>query len=211
MIANFGFFDLDAAFSAAFVFVLVDSIYSHTGRSSSVENIRKASEILNYLSSQGNKAAEKRGADINQMCNHLGVSFHENLQNTNGLLQDNNESQGPETELDGTESGSQQNCEQRPLTDNRRREDVHITECTLPQQELSPSQFDWAQAAATFFDQNLSDPQDTQKSMAAALSFGEGGNEICSSLYLDDFSLTGVVETDWAELGKQLASQNELL
>ncbi|KAK6226070.1 hypothetical protein QIS74_02117 [Colletotrichum tabaci] len=214
IIANFGFFDLDAAFSAAFVFVLVDSIHVRASHPSSIVQIRKASEVLEHLASQGNIAAQKRRADIIQMCNHLGVSFNEDT---------NERADRSPMEIDGVrvnEAGTddadgqtqhQHDEDGRLIPVRRRDQDLHRVEDTVPQNELSSSsQFDWAQAAATLLDHSLADTQDQQQSMAAALSFGEGGNEMLGSLYPEDFSLTGVVETDWAEFARQLASQNEL-
>ncbi|OLN89944.1 hypothetical protein CCHL11_10120 [Colletotrichum chlorophyti] len=212
LIANFGFFDLDAAFSAAFVFVLVDRIHANTSQLPSKTTICKASGILEHLSSQGNIAAGKRRADIDQMCAHLGISFHDNSQDKdNGARLDKVGPHGPAGEADGAHSRGQEPDEHpssaaAALTQN---ENLARAECTRSQNEASASHFDWAQAAATLFDHSLADAQEQQQSMAAALSFGEGGNEIFNSLYLEDFSLTGVVETDWAEFSKQLASQNE--
>lgn len=73
--AKFGFFDLDATFSAAFVFVLVEAIGAGDRRDSNLARITAALGLLEYLSAHGNKAAGKRQADIEQMCRHLKVSL----------------------------------------------------------------------------------------------------------------------------------------
>ncbi|KAH6689815.1 fungal-specific transcription factor domain-containing protein, partial [Plectosphaerella plurivora] len=74
IIANFGFFDLDATFSAAFVFVLIERIYPSSTNGNGVANIQRASEIMQYLASRGNKAAAKRHADLERICSHIGLS-----------------------------------------------------------------------------------------------------------------------------------------
>ncbi|WQF81651.1 hypothetical protein CDEST_06665 [Colletotrichum destructivum] len=215
IIANFGFFDLDAAFSAAFVFVLVDSIHARASHPSSIVQIRKASEILKHLASQGNFAAQKRRADINQMCSHLGVSFNEDADERADIspmeIDGVRVNEAGTDDADGQTQHHQHDEDGRLIPFRSRDQDLHRVEDTVLQHELpSSSQLDWAQAAATLLDHSLADTQDQQQSMAAALSFGEGGNEMLGGLYLEDFSLTGVVETDWAEFARQLASQNEL-
>ncbi|KAL2826097.1 hypothetical protein BDW59DRAFT_161222 [Aspergillus cavernicola] len=72
LIANFGFFDLDAIFSAAFVFVLAGTIYPN--KESCWRDINLALDVLDQLSLHGNKASSNRRADILQMCDHLGIS-----------------------------------------------------------------------------------------------------------------------------------------
>ncbi|KAL5042077.1 hypothetical protein BDW71DRAFT_200866 [Aspergillus fruticulosus] len=72
LLANFGFFDLDAIFSVAFVLVLAGTIYPSKGSYS--RDIHLALDLLNHLSLNGNKAARNRRADIVQMCDHLGIT-----------------------------------------------------------------------------------------------------------------------------------------
>ncbi|KAL0934895.1 uncharacterized protein CTRU02_209486 [Colletotrichum truncatum] len=202
LIANFGFFDLDAAYSAAFVFVLVDSVAINTTQPCGVSKIRTAFNIVKHLSVQGNKAAAKRSAEIEQTCNHLGISFHEEPEEN---------VQGPRSVLSGLEDIAQLSRGNGDSGTERTQEgDMHQGEPALPDSNLSTTHFDWTQAAATLFDCSASGSRGAQQSMAAALSFAEGGNEMFNSVWLDDFSLTGVVETDWAELDKQLTSQSRV-
>ncbi|KAL3460977.1 hypothetical protein BJX64DRAFT_278118 [Aspergillus heterothallicus] len=72
LLANFGFFDLDAIFSVAFVFVLARTIYP--GKGSYNRDINLTLDLLNHLSLHGNKAAHNRRADILQMCDQIGIS-----------------------------------------------------------------------------------------------------------------------------------------
>lgn len=75
--AKFGFFDLDAIFSTAFVFVLAEVAVrpQETNRSDGVgrQRIRGAASMMEYLSSCGNRVATKRLADIRQMCSYLDL------------------------------------------------------------------------------------------------------------------------------------------
>ncbi|KAH6989083.1 hypothetical protein BKA56DRAFT_641098 [Ilyonectria sp. MPI-CAGE-AT-0026] len=190
LIANFGFFDLDATFSAAFVFVLVEAFYPTPTRSVGVSGIPKASRIMQYLAAQGNRAAEKRRADLEQICNFLGITY-------------------PQDQDEGVPVGEESVCttavpepEEGALSTHALSIDAAGQPEASATQDDSP-QFDWAEAAATFFDQqpNMTIDQD----MINNLSFAEGGH-IPSSFYLDDFTLTGVIETDWEEFSKQLTS-----
>ncbi|KAL2821151.1 hypothetical protein BJX63DRAFT_379487 [Aspergillus granulosus] len=72
LLANFGFFDLDAIFSVAFVFVLAATIYP--GKGSYNRDINLTLDLLNHISFHGNKAARNRRTDILQMCHLLGIS-----------------------------------------------------------------------------------------------------------------------------------------
>lgn len=72
-IAKFGFFDLDAIFSAAFVFVMA-AVYGENN-TSRIAEIRSALNLLEFLSNCGNKAASCRLADIRQMCSRLGIDI----------------------------------------------------------------------------------------------------------------------------------------
>jgi proline utilization trans-activator len=73
IIAKFGFFDLDAIFSAAFVFVLTAVSPVHASRR--IVELRSAISLLEYLSSVGNKAAGNRLVDISQMCARLDIDL----------------------------------------------------------------------------------------------------------------------------------------
>lgn len=66
-LAKFGFFDLDSTVSAAFIFVLVEVIHVETNLKSGIQGIRRALEVLQYLIEYGNKAAEKRYVDVEQI------------------------------------------------------------------------------------------------------------------------------------------------
>ncbi|KAJ4983091.1 hypothetical protein SVAN01_11430 [Stagonosporopsis vannaccii] len=77
LIARFGFFDLDAAVSSAFVFLLVESTHSAGSTQSGTQGIAAAVDILSFLSENGNKAAERRLRDVQHLCDHLGIILDE--------------------------------------------------------------------------------------------------------------------------------------
>lgn len=67
--ARYGFFDLDATFSAAFVLVMVGFV--DKTQSQPPKALDQASKVLQFLSRSGNTAAERRLQDITQSCSHV--------------------------------------------------------------------------------------------------------------------------------------------
>ncbi|KAM5526735.1 hypothetical protein FOXYSP1_20854 [Fusarium oxysporum f. sp. phaseoli] len=185
LIAIFGFFDLDAAFSAAFVFVLVESIYSHTQKIDATSGIQRASSIMQFLAAKGNMAAARRRTDIERMCHHLGIDVSR-IPEDQAVRQERHEhiadEHGGEGGYDHHDAGPGQTMS------SIIQDEANIT----PEDSCH---FDWAKAAATFFDQ------------LTGLSHGEGGI-ITTGFSLDDFALTGGVEADWADFHTQLAPKD---
>ncbi|THZ87636.1 hypothetical protein D6C83_09438, partial [Aureobasidium pullulans] len=79
-IARFGFFDLDATFSAAFVLIM---LRIEDGKSlRPPDEILEACRVLQYLSIAGNRMAGRRLRDINDFCIRVwptAPSIHETL------------------------------------------------------------------------------------------------------------------------------------
>ncbi|KAH8168289.1 fungal specific transcription factor domain-containing protein [Sarocladium implicatum] len=75
--AKFGFFDLDALFSAAFVFVLGETM--DLEGETSARGIARSASLMQYLGAVGNKVAVKRLMDIEQMCTHLNIAVEESI------------------------------------------------------------------------------------------------------------------------------------
>ncbi|KAH6695691.1 fungal-specific transcription factor domain-containing protein [Plectosphaerella plurivora] len=67
-LARFGFFDLDATFSAAFILIMKGFIH---GTKSPPAELRLAGEALGFLSREGNKAARQRLSDMMQLSSHV--------------------------------------------------------------------------------------------------------------------------------------------
>jgi proline utilization trans-activator len=71
--ARYGFFDLDATFSAAFVLVMVG--FLDKSQINPPGALDQASKVLHFLSRSGNLAAERRLQDIAQSCSHVWPSY----------------------------------------------------------------------------------------------------------------------------------------
>jgi hypothetical protein len=187
---------LDAAFSAAFVFVLVESIYPHTQKIDATSGIQRASDIMQFLAAKGNMAAARRRTDIERMCHHLGIGISR-IPEDQAVRQERYEyiadEHGGEGGYDHHDSGPGQT----------------MISSFQDEADITPEDschFDWAKAAATFFDQregNLMNSQD----LVTGLAHGEGGI-ITTGFSLDEFTFTGVVEEDWADFRNQLAPKD---
>ncbi|KAH7322605.1 fungal-specific transcription factor domain-containing protein [Stachybotrys elegans] len=69
-IALFGYFDLDATFSAAFILAMVGFINSDE-EPKPPQGLDESARILKYLCKAGNKAAERRLYDLKQFCRQV--------------------------------------------------------------------------------------------------------------------------------------------
>ncbi|KAJ5316717.1 hypothetical protein N7508_001225 [Penicillium antarcticum] len=72
-IPRYGFFDLDATFSAAFVLVMVGFLDPSQGNPPLA--LDQAFEVLQFLSHAGNSAAERRLQDIAHSCSHVWPDY----------------------------------------------------------------------------------------------------------------------------------------
>ncbi|OQD83581.1 hypothetical protein PENANT_c016G01491 [Penicillium antarcticum] len=73
MSTRYGFFDLDATFSAAFVLVMVGFLDPSQGNPPLA--LDQAFEVLQFLSHAGNSAAERRLQDIAHSCSHVWPDY----------------------------------------------------------------------------------------------------------------------------------------
>ncbi|CAG9940284.1 unnamed protein product [Clonostachys rosea f. rosea IK726] len=69
-IALFGYFDLDATFSAAFILAMM-GLVENNEESRPPEGLSQSAMILKYLGKAGNKAAERRLNELRQFCLHV--------------------------------------------------------------------------------------------------------------------------------------------
>ncbi|KAF4312181.1 hypothetical protein GTA08_BOTSDO12076 [Botryosphaeria dothidea] len=76
LLAVFGYFDLDATFSVAFVLIMTSIIHTD-GTPSQHHGIRDAILLLEYMAHHGNEAAEIRKRDIEQMCRVVWPCHHD--------------------------------------------------------------------------------------------------------------------------------------
>ncbi|OQE05714.1 hypothetical protein PENVUL_c022G01821 [Penicillium vulpinum] len=87
-IPRYGFFDLDATFSAAFVLVMVG--FLDKSQSQPPSALDQASRVLQFLSQSGNLAAERRLQDIAQSYSHVWPNhvFNANASHSDATSQD---------------------------------------------------------------------------------------------------------------------------
>ncbi|TDZ19579.1 Proline utilization trans-activator [Colletotrichum orbiculare MAFF 240422] len=74
--APFAFFDLDAAFSAAFVLIMRGFAHKNDSQKPPPPELLKAMEVLEYLSDAGNKAAAHRLKEVRQFACHVWARAH---------------------------------------------------------------------------------------------------------------------------------------
>ncbi|KAM5356448.1 hypothetical protein ACJ41O_003094 [Fusarium nematophilum] len=68
-LALFGYFDLDATFSAAFVLTMMGFVEGDLQEPP--EGLKQAAQVLKYLSNAGNSAAQRRLHELKQFCAHV--------------------------------------------------------------------------------------------------------------------------------------------
>ncbi|KAK2031066.1 hypothetical protein LX32DRAFT_662090 [Colletotrichum zoysiae] len=76
ILTTFGFFDLDAIFSAAFIMILtliIDSTCEEGGKLAPRPGLSEALEILDYLAGRGNEFALQRAQEVRRMRDHLSA------------------------------------------------------------------------------------------------------------------------------------------
>lgn len=180
--APFGFFDLDALFSVAFVFVLAESVPSDIGSRQGAHDLKTAMEIFDYLGERGNKASLQRKMEIEQMCNHIGVSVQENNNVTSPLRIRSSSRQQvaipPQPGINQTSHATIRDVEQN-LDDSSGYLD--------PSLQISERPPRWEN------DINLDDTFS-----------GSDPRDVYTIYQSNDLMLSGSVELDWEELERQL-------
>lgn len=73
-LAPFAFFDLDAAFSAAFVLIMRGFAHKNDSQKPPPPELQQAIDVLEYLSGAGNNAASQRLKEIRQFSAHVWAS-----------------------------------------------------------------------------------------------------------------------------------------
>ncbi|KZN84610.1 Proline utilization trans-activator [Penicillium chrysogenum] len=180
LIAPFGFFDLDALFSVAFVLILAGSAFCDAQKMGVVHGLKRAMSLFDYLAERGNRASLCRKSDIEQMCNHVGVSL--------GRA--------------GTPSGDLQNT---PTPTHH----PAITPRYDPAAEIirSPQQPDQSGNQSGYL-HPLRDPGppplwQTENSLYDSFS-GSVPRDLYTIYQNNDLALSGSIELDWEELERQL-------
>lgn len=173
-IARYGFFDLDATFSAAFILAMIGFINDQSDPPSA---LGEAFVVLRFLSEAGNLAAEQRLQDIQQSCLHVWPNNSTRYKQNDGCRQ------GPS----GTPSTPSQPPQPRSHTPLAADDFGSLQE---ESRFLEP----WMhpETASGAFDMQVGWNMDL-------LGEAEG---IYSSFYDPTLPLTGVDYTDWVEIEK---------
>ncbi|CAN9423932.1 unnamed protein product [Alternaria alternata] len=194
LLAKFGYFDLDAAISAAFIFILVESLQSVGSPRSGLHGIRSATSILQYLTKHGNKAAAKRMLDVEHICQHLGIGI--SVPTIAGSPAAAAAAEGPSDNLDhGALRDRLPSAEDTTMSNKSHAADTY-QEPTL----------------ATNWRQALFELPDHTSRFSNSLGFDNESYDIPSiddigDFNLDfgnDFMLTGADEIDWEEFERQI-------
>ncbi|CAN9373722.1 unnamed protein product [Alternaria alternata] len=192
LLAKFGYFDLDAAISAAFIFILVESLQSVGSPRSGLHGIRSATSILQYLTKHGNKAAAKRMLDVEHICQHLGIGISvPTIAGSPAAA-----AEGPSDNLD---HGAL--CDRLPSAEDTTMSNKSHAADTYQEPTLATN---WRQA--------LFELPDHTSRFSNSLGFDNESYDIPSiddigDFNLDfgnDFMLTGADEIDWEEFERQI-------
>jgi proline utilization trans-activator len=191
LLAKFGYFDLDAAVSAAFVFVLVESLQSTGSPRSGLHGIRGATSILQYLVKYGNKAAEKRMSDVEHICQHLGIEI-----GIPTVVASPAATEGPSDSTDyGALYDHESSAEDAIVSDGSHTPDTY---------EEPTIATDWRQALFELPDHTSHFPNSLESTSG---SYSIPSIDDISDFNLgfgNDFMLTGADEIDWEEFERQI-------
>lgn len=174
--ANFGFFDLDAAFSVAFVFVLAETIYPKSHKHPGLHGIQGSLNIFRHLKERGNKAAANREADIRQMCDHVGISL-EHITNAH-------QTTAGTSPVDNFPGFRVNTTSIRDLHDQQNAEGQYLMQDSLTPELLnSEHPLHWVDDLVS----------------------GQNIPDLYSVYYSDSLPITGTVETDWEALEREIS------
>lgn len=188
---------MDASVSSAFVFVLVEAINTDRLLGSGLQGIKGAMNILDYLSKNGNKAAEKRITDVKEMCQHLDIVHDIHIPST---ATPNASDEANEHQVGGTVSTYTLDCTYQNVRDD-------IGSKYMSSKTASTLQSDWRQSFALRGDCNPTlDDIHPGINGGFETSLLHDNNDLEFSFNFDqDFVLTGADETDWEEFERQIA------
>ncbi|TID00344.1 putative transcriptional regulatory protein C3C7.04 [Colletotrichum higginsianum] len=199
-IAPFAFFDLDAAFAAAFVLIMRGFAHKNDSQKPPPQELFQAIEFMEYLSQAGNNAAAQRLKDVRQFSAHVWVNVVAFDKDHDVQMGESGEEAGgvphagntPGSVLPG-QSDQQPSASQMPLTTPTPSSSVPSWEG-----EMFGGPDADTYGADTLFGLNL----DENLEQAFGLEAAEG---IYNSFNDPTLPLTGVDQLDWAELEKMMA------
>ncbi|KAJ5549541.1 hypothetical protein N7513_006775 [Penicillium frequentans] len=186
-IPRYGFFDLDATFSAAFVLVMGGVLDNTTDQPPPA--LDQAFHVLKFLSQSGNSAAEQRFQDISLSCSHVWPNYV-----FNGAPPETQTSQVDPSRDQALDTASRKDLRRSPL-------EYPLASSTYMAQDSSQFRLDegkllesWSQSGApeTVFDMEVD----------WGLDLTGEAEGIYSSFHSPIFPLTGVDHMDWLEIEK---------
>jgi proline utilization trans-activator len=178
--------------------MLVESIHSTDSSQSGIQGIKGARDILRYLSSCGNKAAERRLHDVQQLCEHLSISLDSPVPQVVHTRNGNSPSKT-------TQELSSDTVMDAPAVDHTTSLNPCQTDSTSPLLE----DLDWRQALASF---QTSSDMFTNVEMDHAILTDSNTFDQFDGFNFDisgNFMLTGADETDWEQFERQIMRNNE--
>ncbi|KAH6981645.1 hypothetical protein BKA56DRAFT_719715, partial [Ilyonectria sp. MPI-CAGE-AT-0026] len=197
-IALFGFFDLDATFSAAFVLIMMGFVKTNDPQKPP-DGLKQAVDVLEYLSAAGNKAAEQRLGDLKQFCYHV---WSPDILSDDWKWLGVHQVAGQDDISAGAVISTMATSGELALVNHAPR-----------QVERAPLySSDWPEKWGVCYDGMTPMPSTDVGQGSAMLDFdfegtfgmdmSHGAGDIYSSFNDPDLPLTGVDEVDWAEIGK---------
>ncbi|KAL0943278.1 zn 2cys6 transcription factor [Colletotrichum truncatum] len=198
-IAPFAFFDLDAAFSAAFVLIMRGFAHKNDSQKPPPPELHQAVEVLEYLSSAGNNAASHRLKEIRQLQAHVWASRYPPPEKDDVQMKDSESSSRPTRAGGAHEQG----------TPGQSGEGSSGSQVVLSPPDPSPStQPSWdgemfGTDSTESYDPDTLFGLDLNGSLGQEFSLEAEG--IYASFNDPSLPLTGVDQLDWAELEKMMA------
>ncbi|KAJ5797368.1 uncharacterized protein N7503_006664 [Penicillium pulvis] len=186
-IPRYGFFDLDATFSAAFVLVMAGVLDNTEDQPPPA--LEQAFHVLKFLSQSGNSAAEQRFQDISLSCSHVWPNYV-----FNGAPLETQTSQVDPSRDQAPNVTSRKDLRRSPL-------EYPLASSTCMAQDSGQFRLDegrllesWSQSGApeTVFDMEVD----------WGLDLTGEAEGIYSSFHSPIFPLTGVDHMDWLEIEK---------
>ncbi|RKK58081.1 hypothetical protein BFJ67_g3157 [Fusarium oxysporum f. sp. cepae] len=176
-IALFGYFDLDATFSAAFILTMMGFVQGQDG--APPEGLKQAAGILRHLSRAGNHAAQRRLDELKQFYEQVWSSASDTERQS--WLEEGDSSLGgiPFTERATLDAGGERVF---AVQDESMTTSAWVPWQMGPDQQANPLDFNMPQS----FEMDLS----------------HEATDIYSSFNDPTLPLTGVDDVDWAEIGK---------
>ncbi|KAF7595024.1 hypothetical protein BBP40_007625 [Aspergillus hancockii] len=201
-IPRYGFFDLDATFSTAFVLVMIGFLDQTQDQPPAA--LDQAFAVLGFLSRAGNLAAERRLQDISHSCLHVfpNYTLEADRQQAENLNRE------PTSASDPNSSGPRVNASGPDTTASV------IASQLSPQGAAVASEGQGYDRDESRLLETWMHPDSTNVSFNMQMDWGldlsieaEG---IYSSFYDPSLPLTGVDHLDWQEIEKVFNGQNEL-